>query len=106
MKFACDSCQAEFLIADEKVGRRGVKVRCKRCSHVIIVRPTPESLSSLDAADDMEPDDDEAGVPPELDEESGENSVSLAENIPTEMEAGGPEEENEPNPPAARPAAG
>ena len=101
MKFACDSCQAEFLIADEKVGRRGVKVRCKRCSHVIIVRPTPESLSSLDAADDMEPDDDEARVPPELDEESGENAVSLAENIPTEMEAGEPEEENEPKPPAA-----
>jgi predicted Zn finger-like uncharacterized protein len=39
MKFECDSCGANYMIADEKVGKRGVKVKCKRCSHVIIVRP-------------------------------------------------------------------
>ncbi|MCA9553505.1 MAG: zinc-ribbon domain-containing protein, partial [Myxococcales bacterium] len=39
MKFTCDSCGAQYLIADEKIGPRGVKVRCKKCSHVIILRP-------------------------------------------------------------------
>ncbi len=39
MKFECDNCGASYKIADEKVGERGVKVRCKKCEHVIIVRP-------------------------------------------------------------------
>lgn len=39
MKFTCDSCGAQYLIADDKIGPRGVKVRCKKCSHVIILRP-------------------------------------------------------------------
>lgn len=39
MKFECDSCHAQYMIADEKVGKRGVKVKCKKCQHVIIVRP-------------------------------------------------------------------
>ncbi len=43
MKFECDSCHAQYMIADEKLGTRGVKVKCKRCSHVIIVRPVAAS---------------------------------------------------------------
>src|SRR5271165_4950579 len=38
MRFACDSCRAQYNISDEKVGPRGVKVRCKKCGHVIHVR--------------------------------------------------------------------
>jgi predicted Zn finger-like uncharacterized protein len=39
MKFTCDSCGAQYMIGDEKLGQRGVKVRCKKCSYVIILRP-------------------------------------------------------------------
>jgi predicted Zn finger-like uncharacterized protein len=39
MKFSCDQCSAQYMIADEKVGTRGVKVKCKKCGHVIVVRP-------------------------------------------------------------------
>lgn len=39
MKFSCDDCGAQYMIADEKIGTRGVKVRCKKCAHVIILRP-------------------------------------------------------------------
>jgi predicted Zn finger-like uncharacterized protein len=39
MKFECESCHAQYMIADEKVGKRGVKVKCKKCQHIIIVRP-------------------------------------------------------------------
>ncbi|MFC1609366.1 GYF domain-containing protein [Myxococcota bacterium] len=39
MKFSCDQCNAQYMIADEKVGARGVKVKCKKCAHIIIVKP-------------------------------------------------------------------
>lgn len=38
MRFVCDSCRAQYMISDEKVGARGVKVRCKKCGYVILVR--------------------------------------------------------------------
>ena len=38
MKFFCDNCQAQYMISDEKVGPAGVRVRCKKCSHVIFVK--------------------------------------------------------------------
>ena len=39
MKFSCDQCSAQYMIADEKVGPKGVKVKCKKCAHIIIVKP-------------------------------------------------------------------
>jgi predicted Zn finger-like uncharacterized protein len=38
MKIVCESCQAKYSIADEKVAGKVFKIRCKRCSEVIIVR--------------------------------------------------------------------
>lgn len=38
MKFTCESCSAQYMISDEKVGPSGVKVRCKKCGNVIFVR--------------------------------------------------------------------
>src|SRR5262249_43016436 len=38
MRFLCDSCRAQYMISDDKVGPRGVKVRCKKCGYVILVR--------------------------------------------------------------------
>ena len=38
MRFVCDSCRAQYMISDDKVGPNGVKVRCKKCGHVIVVR--------------------------------------------------------------------
>ena len=43
MKFTCDRCDAQYMISDEKVGPNGVKVRCKKCSHVILVRRAVEN---------------------------------------------------------------
>src|SRR5512136_1103561 len=43
MRFTCDSCGAQYMISDEKVGPNGVKVRCKKCSHVILVRRAVEN---------------------------------------------------------------
>ena len=38
MKIECDKCGAKYSIADEKVRGKTFKIRCKRCSNVIIVR--------------------------------------------------------------------
>jgi predicted Zn finger-like uncharacterized protein len=43
MKFTCDSCNAQYMISDDKVGPAGVKVRCKKCGHVILVRRVAEA---------------------------------------------------------------
>lgn len=38
MRFVCDSCRAQYMISDEKVGPKGVKVKCKKCGYVILVK--------------------------------------------------------------------
>ncbi|MBN1209980.1 MAG: adventurous gliding motility protein GltJ [Myxococcaceae bacterium] len=55
MRFVCDSCRAQYMISDDKVGAKGVKVRCKKCGHVILVRAgsssKDEGASEAPAAD-------------------------------------------------------
>jgi predicted Zn finger-like uncharacterized protein len=70
MKFSCDDCGAQYMIADEKIGPRGVKVRCKKCANVIILRPSKGPATTVSAPPDavlkrpsLTPeDDDEATV--------------------------------------------
>lgn len=38
MKFKCEKCNTRYSIADEKVRHKILKIRCKVCSHVIVVR--------------------------------------------------------------------
>lgn len=38
MKIVCDNCGAKYSIADEKVAGKVFKIRCKKCSDVIVVR--------------------------------------------------------------------
>ena len=52
MKIVCDACQAKYSISDDKVQGKVFKIRCKKCSNIIVVRggagaaeapaPTPE----------------------------------------------------------------
>ena len=50
MRFVCDSCRAQYMISDDKVGAKGVKVRCKKCGYVILVRrPEPISAPAAEA---------------------------------------------------------
>ena len=37
MKISCQSCQAKYTIADEKVLGKVVKIRCKKCSSTIVI---------------------------------------------------------------------
>src|SRR5438270_6536992 len=49
MKIVCDNCATKYSIADEKVRGKVFKIRCKKCSHIIVVRGNegggPQSVS-------------------------------------------------------------
>src|SRR5262249_42960439 len=46
MKIVCESCGAKYSIADEKVAGKVFKIRCKKCSEVIVVRGDQQAAST------------------------------------------------------------
>lgn len=52
MKIVCDSCGAKYSIADEKVQGKVFKIRCKKCSNVIVVKGTADAESAHGAGDE------------------------------------------------------
>lgn len=50
MKIQCQSCQAKYTIADEKVLGKVVKIRCKKCSSTIVINGN-EQPQAEDAAE-------------------------------------------------------
>ena len=50
MRFACEGCNAKYMISDDKVGPGGVKVRCKKCGHVTHVRKAEEAGAAAPGA--------------------------------------------------------
>jgi predicted Zn finger-like uncharacterized protein len=61
MKIVCGSCGAKYSIADEKVQGKVFKIRCRKCSNVIVVKGSAdgssvEHLSAADAAESMPAD--------------------------------------------------
>jgi predicted Zn finger-like uncharacterized protein len=58
MKIVCEACQAKYSIADEKVRGKVFKIRCKKCSHVIVVRGTGEMPAVANGEIASAPSDD------------------------------------------------
>jgi predicted Zn finger-like uncharacterized protein len=52
MKITCQSCQAKYTIADEKVLGKIVKIRCKKCSSTIVVNGSDASSAPSYGAPD------------------------------------------------------
>ena len=52
MKIICDSCGTKYSISDDKVRGKVFKIRCKKCSHIIVVRggETQEEAAAAPAA--------------------------------------------------------
>jgi predicted Zn finger-like uncharacterized protein len=44
MKIVCDSCSTKYSISDDKVRGKVFKIRCKKCSHIIVVRGTTDEV--------------------------------------------------------------
>ena len=47
MKVTCQSCQAKYTIADEKVRGKVAKIRCKKCGTTIIVDGNDAAVSAV-----------------------------------------------------------
>ncbi len=54
MRFVCESCRAQYMINDDKVGPKGVKVRCRKCGYVITVKRTDVTVPALPQVQDHE----------------------------------------------------
>ncbi|HKE14777.1 MAG TPA: GYF domain-containing protein [Kofleriaceae bacterium] len=50
MKIVCDACSAKYSIADEKVRGKVFKIRCKKCSNIIVVRGAVSEASETATA--------------------------------------------------------
>lgn len=59
MKITCDNCGAKYSIADEKVQGKVFKIRCKKCSNIIVVRGTNDAddIAASDAGGGGDADD-------------------------------------------------
>jgi predicted Zn finger-like uncharacterized protein len=45
MKIVCDACGSKYSIDDSRVSGKTFKVRCKQCSHVILLRGAPAPVT-------------------------------------------------------------
>jgi predicted Zn finger-like uncharacterized protein len=60
MKITCQTCQAKYTIADDKVAGKVVKIKCKKCSATIVVSGNEAALADPPPqAPGMVVDDDE-----------------------------------------------
>src|ERR1051325_5400045 len=50
MKIVCDACQAKYSISDDKVQGKVFKIRCKKCSNIIVVRGGGGGASAAEPA--------------------------------------------------------
>src|SRR5215467_7780785 len=46
MKITCQSCQAKYTIADEKVAGKTVKIKCRKCGATIVVHGDTDAASA------------------------------------------------------------
>ncbi len=46
MKIVCEACQAKYSISDDKVRGKVFKIRCKKCSQVIVVKGTGDGADA------------------------------------------------------------
>jgi len=69
MKIVCEACSAKYSIADEKVRGKVFKIRCKKCSHIIVVRgegasaPPTTDTAPAGAAGGAQPGAEPVGQP-------------------------------------------
>jgi predicted Zn finger-like uncharacterized protein len=71
MKIVCDNCATKYSIADEKVRGKVFKIRCKKCSHIIVVRGT------------------EGDAPQAVDHSAGHGDNAFGEDQATVAQGGG-----------------
>jgi predicted Zn finger-like uncharacterized protein len=85
MKFSCDNCGAKFQIADEKIGPRGAKVRCRRCDETIFLS-RPSSAASDESSSETSPTEDEGRADEAVFAENAPGLAPATDGFETESE--------------------
>ena len=63
MKFLCEQCKAKYQIADEKVAGKTVRMKCRKCGHLIEVRAEVTESSAIAHAPPAAPGTSRPGGP-------------------------------------------
>lgn len=85
MRFVCDSCRAQYMISDDKIGPKGVKVRCKKCGHTITVRPAGATAAKDPASEASAP---EASASADTGKGSDASAATMPATLGTPPEGG------------------
>ncbi|WP_141341811.1 adventurous gliding motility protein GltJ, partial [Myxococcus sp. CA018] len=85
MRFVCDSCRAQYMISDDKIGPKGVKVRCKKCGHTITVRPAGATAAKDSAS---ESSTSEASASTDVGKGSDASAATMPATLGTPPEGG------------------
>ncbi len=102
MRFRCESCGAQYAISDEKLGKKGVKVRCKKCSNIITVRPqsqddqSPEQQSTEQQPTEQQPTEEQSQEPAQDERQRDTTSVNSPSDAEQENEFGTTDESSPP----------
>src|SRR5689334_3313776 len=75
MKISCQSCQAKYTIADEKVAGKTVKIKCKKCGATIVVNGA-EAAAAAPMAAAPAPQQAYAAAPPG-DDDDGDGATRV-----------------------------
>ena len=78
MKFVCDNCKAKYQIGDDKVAGKTLRMKCRRCGHMIQVAATVTE-SSVSQKLPAEP---AAGSIPALEGSSPEDGATIVRQSP------------------------
>ncbi|HRI63637.1 MAG TPA: zinc-ribbon domain-containing protein [Polyangium sp.] len=62
MKITCQSCQAKYTIADEKVVGKTVKIKCKKCGAAIVVNANEAAAAGDAHAQGHEPEEEDGAT--------------------------------------------
>jgi predicted Zn finger-like uncharacterized protein len=62
MRFLCEQCKAKYQIADEKVAGKTVRMKCRKCGHLIEVKAEVTETSVASKAPTSDPHEDATRV--------------------------------------------
>src|SRR6516225_1538932 len=77
MKITCQSCQAKYTIADEKVAGKTVKIKCKKCGATIVVSGNEAAAAAPGAGPIMSAGRGPSGGAPGGDDDEGEGATRV-----------------------------
>jgi predicted Zn finger-like uncharacterized protein len=87
MLIKCKNCQTKLKISDEKVTEEGIKIKCPKCSSVLLVKKPAEKKEEALKEEQLEAAvKEETPEPPTEEEPPAEEGFSLPEEPPTEEE--------------------